>query len=310
LNATENIPDEEAFFQIRKEIFRVLKIASSFDSAFTAEQVRRFIRVPVSQSDFQAVLSRIQQEGELWDVGGWVQHTNEKNGFERRREWSQRVFDENRKHLKWIVRIPWVRYVALTGANAFESCNADDDVDLFIVTAPNRLWLTYGIIVMVSHVLKVRKKLCVNFLLDESNLNLSQQNYFTAVQIVQMQSVINHSFKNRFVQENRWIYRILPNARVEEQPNARYYLGEKPRPAGKGKGFGLTKLNHWLFLWYRNRLQRKFPRLVGRNIIIKPGLAKLNRVDYQEVYQMIDAGITSREDLRKAVYRDAGLDEL
>ncbi len=309
LSAAENIPEADAYFQVRKEIFRVLKIACSFDSAFTAEQVHRFIRVPISESDFQAVLARLKREGELQGTRGGLWRSDEKNGFERRRKWSHRVFDENKKHLKWIVRLPWVRYVALTGANAFESCNADDDVDLFIVTAINRLWLTYGIIVILSHLLKVRKKLCVNFLIDESNLNLSQKNYFTAVQIVQMQSIINHAFKKRFILENRWIYRILPNARVEAQPNSRYYLGEKPWPTGNAKGLGLSRLNHWIFRKYQKRLQRKFPRIFGRNIIVKPGLAKLNRVDYQEVYQMIDSGVTSREALRKAVYRDAGLGE-
>ncbi len=292
---------------VRREILRVLAIAQTFDSAFTREQVRAFLRLPIPEKHFRMVVETLKAEHRVWERQDRLGSGKNPNGQIQRSEWSYRVFVAYRKHLKWIVRLPWVRYVALTGANAFESCDPEDDVDLFVITCRDRLWLTYGLIVILSRWLGVREKLCVNFLVDEANLELTQQNYFTALQIVQMQSLINHGYKIRFMKKNRWIFRELPNAAIPRHPNPRYYLGRKNGFWANRTGKWLTCWNRWVYQWYRNRLQRKFPDVFDRNIVVRPGYAKLNRVDYQNVYRLIDSGIRVRGELKAAVYREAGL---
>lgn len=49
--------------------------------------------------------------------------------------------------LEWI---PWIHSIWITGSVAARSARPDDDVDIMIITQPNRLWLTRLIAVIVS----------------------------------------------------------------------------------------------------------------------------------------------------------------
>lgn len=86
----------------------------------------------------------------------------------------------------------------MTGANAFESCADQDDIDLFLVTRKNRLWISYVLLVLYSKLIRKRHILCINYLVDEKNLCATRQDYYTAVQIIQMVPLLNHEFAQKF----------------------------------------------------------------------------------------------------------------
>ncbi|EKE14826.1 MAG: hypothetical protein ACD_12C00274G0003, partial [uncultured bacterium] len=120
--------------------------------------------------------------------------------------------------------IPWVKMVALTGALAMENGKKEDDIDLLIVTAGRRVWLTRLLATLLLEIMRVRRrpgqqkwsnKICLNLFLDEQQLSFprSEQNLYLAHEILQTKCLINkkHTFEE-FLLANQWVKKDLPQA--------------------------------------------------------------------------------------------------
>ena len=206
----------------------------------------------------------------------------------QKKDWSKALFKKYRKYLRLISKMPWVKYIGLTGANSFESCNETDDIDLFIITSPNRLWICYLMLVLFTKLIGKREILCINYLVDESNLAIREENYFTAVQIIQMMPVYDHGLQKKLIKENPWIFKILPNATLNGPPDAFYLLGNHNSFKANGNHSNMfTRINRKIFSRYSNRLKSKFPDAFGNGIRLEEGVAKLNRIDSHDIYEKL-----------------------
>ena len=139
--------------------------------------------------------------------------------------------------------VPWIKMVAATGALAMNNCRKDDDIDLMIITTPNRLWLTrvLSTVLLFPHLRRGRKinnRLCLNLWLDETALNVKQRNLYVAHELVQLKPLINkNQTYQKLIAANLWYKQFLPNWTLEKRtlPNRNSRLpAEKGPPAGGG----------------------------------------------------------------------------
>ncbi|MBI3981142.1 hypothetical protein HY345_04045 [Candidatus Microgenomates bacterium] len=120
--------------------------------------------------------------------------------------------------------IPWVKMIALTGALAMENGKKDDDIDLLIITAERRVWLTRFLTTLLLEIMGVRRrpgiqnwsnKICLNLFLDEQQLHFSptERNLYLAHEILQTKCLFNkeHTFE-KFLLANQWVKKDLPRA--------------------------------------------------------------------------------------------------
>lgn len=117
--------------------------------------------------------------------------------------------------------IRWIKLICVTGALAMNNADADDDIDLMIVTSKNRLWLTRLAVslLLLPHLRggrmdssKVADRICINLWLDETALAIKQQNLYLAHEICQAQPVFEReNFYDRFLGANLWYKKYLPN---------------------------------------------------------------------------------------------------
>lgn len=66
---------------------------------------------------------------------------------------------------------PWVRLVGISGSTAYRGPNVRDDIDFFIVTGPNRVWITL-LVAMIAARMERRREidpavLCFNRIIEE-----------------------------------------------------------------------------------------------------------------------------------------------
>ncbi|MDZ7587103.1 MAG: adenylyltransferase/cytidyltransferase family protein [Patescibacteria group bacterium] len=130
-----------------------------------------------------------------------------------------------RRAAKILSFLPTVKLVAVTGALAMNNAGKNDDIDLMIITASNRLWLTrlLSAVLLFPHLrkgptLKVANKLCLNLWLDESALALNQRNLFVAHEICQLKPLFNrHHTYQKFLTANLWYKQFLPNWTPEKR---------------------------------------------------------------------------------------------
>lgn len=165
-------------------------------------------------------LKQIGSEGDLYFLKG-------KRGLVTLRKKREKL---SRKRMEFAIRIgkqfkliPWVKMVGITGALAMENSDEDDDIDLLVITAKNRLWLTRFFLILLTEIIGVRRrpkerkpknKICLNMFLDEEYLMVpeKEKKLYTAHEVCQVKLIWDKGdIYKRFLWENRWVSKFLPN---------------------------------------------------------------------------------------------------
>lgn len=174
---------------------------------------------------------------------------------------AQNYFEKLPRYVRLIRRFPFVKGIAISGSLSKNVMYKDGDVDYFIITSENRLWLCRTLLILYKKtvLLNSRKFFCLNYFVDEKNLKIPDENLFTAVEIAYLLPVYNVAIFDQLKAENGWIQKFIPpvntgisTIQLEKRTNS--YLLEK---LVQGK-LGDTLDTFFMKLTYR-RWQRKFP---------------------------------------------------
>ena len=112
---------------------------------------------------------------------------------------------------------PFVRAVMLSGSISKGYMDENSDIDYFIVTETNRLWIVRTALVLFRRVFlfNSRKNLCTNYFVDNQNLEIIEKNIFTAIELRTTKSMFGSSTIKKFHEANEWAFYFLPNFRIE-----------------------------------------------------------------------------------------------
>ena len=166
-----------------------------------------------------------------------------------------------KKSLLLIKSIPFISSICFSGGTANYGIENHDDIDLFIITRPNSVYIVYLIVHVLSKIFNLRKQLCANFLIDETDLEIKDQHdYYTAHQIVSLIPYKDSQKLGQFRQNNYWVKNFFPNYitqlsdknEIIETPN-KYYLLLKPIN---------ILLKHIYRIFYRNYLLKDFSEAI------------------------------------------------
>jgi len=212
---------------MERAILRTLAYADVFDYPLTSEELYRFLIADesCSYSDFEKVLLRVaandkriekNKEHFFLEGRGKIVATRK-----RRESWNRKKSNFAEKVAGILRLIPWIKLIGLTGALAMNNAKEEDDIDLLIITVPNRLWLTRGLVVSFLRLAriyrrpgKIKNKICPNMLLDEKHLAMSkkERDLFSAHEVLQMKPLWQRGRTyQRFLKANQWYKEFLPN---------------------------------------------------------------------------------------------------
>ena len=137
----------------------------------------------------------------------------------RREAVSRELLDRDRRILSFVANMPFVRMVALSGSLAHLNAEGSADLDLFVITAPHRVWSVTVATVVLSKLLGWRKRLCMNYVVSEHALAIEPRDLFSANQIIHLRPMVGSDVFERFVEANPFVTSFYPN--FELQPQAR-----------------------------------------------------------------------------------------
>ena len=116
--------------------------------------------------------------------------------------------------------VPGVRFIGVTGSLSMHSATPEDDIDLLIITARGRLWLTRALVLIALWAMRVKRaddgrpqhpnQACANIFLSEDDLTLPDHNLFIAHEICQMLPLLGPQTYPRFLDANDWVKDFLP----------------------------------------------------------------------------------------------------
>ena len=106
-----------------------------------------------------------------------------------------------------IGKFPYVKGVFISGSLSKGTMGEDGDIDYFIVTTPNRLWIARTLLILYKKIflLNSRKYFCINYLIDEDTLEIEQKNRFTATELITLLPMINTKLYANLLKSNDWV---------------------------------------------------------------------------------------------------------
>lgn len=173
----------------------------------------------ISEQDFKVIIDRFCTEKKCFEFDDYYSINedvvNLVNQRLQKEQEAQKYFKKLPFYAKLIRRFPFVKGVAISGSLSKSVMYDDGDIDYFIVTDKDRLWIarTFLVIFKKLFLLNSRKYFCVNYFVDENNLQISDENVFTAIEITYLAPVYNAEVFRKLKQQNNWTNSYIPDFR-------------------------------------------------------------------------------------------------
>lgn len=213
-----------------KAIVRTLLYSDIFDYPLSEEEVWKFLisNKDINKTVFDSKIKKInsvvfRKNGFLHIEKNAAAVSKRINKFEE----SQIKLNLAHKIIKKLFIIPTVIFVGLSGNLSMMNAGKYDDIDLFVITRKDTVWITRLLLILCLKILgkhrkrndkKVADKFCLNMIVDEEKLSLSKnlRSLYTSHEIAQLKPVMQrgNTYK-KFINSNKWIQSYMPNAYEE-----------------------------------------------------------------------------------------------
>jgi hypothetical protein len=172
----------------------------------------------------------------------------------RREAVSRALLEGDQRVLRLVAATPFVRMVALSGSLAHLNAEGSADLDLFVITAPGRVWSVTVSVLLMSKLLGWRKHLCVNYVVSEKAMTIAPKDLFSANQIIHLRPLTGHDVFNRFVKSNAFVPEFYPNFELDDpKPQAPSPKPLLERLLSLGPAQVAERAARVLYGWYLNR---------------------------------------------------------
>jgi hypothetical protein len=217
-----------AYSNSEKAILKAVLYSDIFDFPLSKNELWHFLisDKKISKVTFEHALSNLSQEL-IYKNGFYCLAGKEENIKRRKKNLSEarKKLDLARKTADILSYIPTISFIGLSGGAAMGNVKEGDDVDLFIITKKNTLFMTRFWVLALLEAIGLRRKrhengssaankICVNLLIDELALAWPSRKHdlYTAHEIVQVKPLFERrGMYKKFLASNNWVNKFFPN---------------------------------------------------------------------------------------------------
>jgi hypothetical protein len=200
-----------------KSIFKTLLYFDIFQYPLTAAEI--FKHLPTSHVTPDQVvteLKRLSDQSLLYSISDFFSVQNNQALGGRRIKGNQLALQQltlAKKKSLFISKFPFVRAVMASGSLSKDYMDNHSDLDFFVITQPNRLWIARMILVLYKKIFlfNSHKHFCINYYLDENHLEIEEKNIFTATELATLIPLYGKEYYLQLMAANDWLKNYLPN---------------------------------------------------------------------------------------------------
>jgi len=201
----------------RKNILTTLAYFDLFNYPLTMEEVYFFLPVKLNYEEFEHALLGLAVDRLIFRFDHFYTLKNDYFLVERREKGNAKAADLiaiARKVGDLLIGFPYVRGIAISGSLSKNFADDDSDIDLFIITAKNRLWIARTIMhcfKKLTFLVKKQDYFCMNYYIDEDDLLIHEKNIYTATEVATLMPLYGDTVFEQFYTVNAWTRSFLPN---------------------------------------------------------------------------------------------------
>jgi len=219
---------------LRPSILKVVAYFDLFSYPVTPEEIHFFLDREVPVSALASELEAMVIEKCLFRLGTFYSLQNDPTLADRRVK-GNRHADEllliADKISRFLYQFPYVRGIGISGSLSKHYADEDADIDYFIITRSNRLWIARTFMHLFKKWSFIRGRqhwYCMNYFIDEEALEIEEKNIFTATELITLLPACGNGGLVKFFDANNWVASFLPHYKhrrsmIPPNPPARFW---------------------------------------------------------------------------------------
>lgn len=204
-------------------ILRTLLYFDIFNYPLTLQEIHAFSgRDIMSFEMLEKEIGVLKDAGLIFRFNSFYSIQNDETNISRRikgNKEAEKFIPMAQERAGLIARFPFIRAVMASGSLSKGYMDEQSDLDFFIVTEPNRLWIARTLFVLYRKVFVPRhrhKEFCTNYFLTSNQLEIEEKNIFTATELTTLIPLYNSEIYLKLISANKWIHDYLPNFQQKE----------------------------------------------------------------------------------------------
>lgn len=202
--------------------------------------------------------------------------------------------------VKFLSLIPYIKMIAVCNTLGYSNSRRQADIDFFIITAKNRIWISRFLTTFFLKICGLRPKgknlqdkFCLSFFVSEDNLNLQdltlgQNDIYFQFWLTQLVPVYNtDGTYEKFLKANSWDKSYLPNC-LDFQTSRRRRVKDRCKLFKKIWNFLTTNLDEKFYKWLQLKiLPKKLKDLVNQDtrVVLTDQVLKFHDNDRRKIYR-------------------------
>jgi predicted nucleotidyltransferase len=120
---------------------------------------------------------------------------------------AKKIMAKAHERAQFISKFPFVESVGVSGSLSKGYYDNDSDIDFFVITKHNKLWLCRTLLMLYKKIvlLNSRKYFCVNYFISDQQLEIEEKNRFTATELKTLIPMQGKQVFAEFYQKNSWV---------------------------------------------------------------------------------------------------------
>ena len=231
--------------KLERSILKVITYFDLFNYPVSKEEIAFFLDHPASSTDISFIIDQLVDKQYLFNFDEFYTLQDNPALLERRVKGNLRakfLLEKADKISRFLYRFPFVRGIGISGSLSKKFADEKADIDFFIITSPNRLWIARTFMHLfkkLTFLVGRQHYFCMNYYVDEQALRIEEQNIFTATELITLMPVCGNGVMDNFFRANDWAINYFPN-----------YITRNSGRSHSGKGL-VKKISEWMF---NNRL--------------------------------------------------------
>lgn len=220
---------------VKDNILATLAYFDLFSYPLTAVEVYLFLAEKANQAEVNEGLRALLHESLVFTFSRFYTLQNDFSLVLRRNNGNVKAADMIKiggKISNLLIKFPYVRGIAISGSLSKNYADENSDIDFFIITAKNRLWIARTLMHLVKKIAYLANRedyFCMNYYIDEEALEIAERNVYTAIEVVTLMPLHGDTVFEHFYTANQWTQKYLPNKllRVALAQPLKYHFWKK-----------------------------------------------------------------------------------
>jgi hypothetical protein len=206
--------------KLKSSILKVLAYFDLFDYPLLVNEIHFMMDRQVDRNELLAGLDELDKAKCLFRFGEFYTLNNDSGSIENRLKGNERakpLLAIAGRIAGFLFRFPFVRSIAVSGSLSKNYAEPNADIDLFIITKANRLWIARTILHLFkkfTYLTGHQHWYCMNYFIDEEALLIEEKNIFTATEVITLRPLYGKDTMEHFFRANEWVNMFFPNYEI------------------------------------------------------------------------------------------------